>query len=456
MPPMVAEPLIERRAAADPSPYAIAQQGLAELVDAAVHVRRIEAMQAAMRVDVVNLAVDHAVRSAEAFTAPGLSADRRRDLAHRAVVAELATALRLSERTMARLVSDSWALGARLPATLSALRSGAIDESHARVVIEATADVDDPDVRVRLDSDLAAHAETMTAPRLRRLARRLREEYQADTLADRHARARETRRVELEPAPDGMAWLHLHLAAGDAMLIRDRIDRIAAEAAHPDRMADPSGVAGRRTPDQLRSDVARDLLLHGVPPVGEAFHVAAATIRPTVHVTVPVMTLLGHDDAPGDLDGYGPIDPETARELAAHAPSFTRLLTEPITGAVLDVDRATYRPPADLTRWLRVRDETCRFPGCARRAAQCDLDHSDAWAESGSTAFDNLAHLCPAHHHLKHESSWSVRHLDGGVLEWRSPAGRRHVTEPAVRMPGRRVRPTHPPPGRSVPEVPPF
>ena len=97
------------------------------------------------------------------------------------------------------------------------------------------------------------------------------------------------------------------------------------------RPAVPSGVGDaarapgdvdRRTPDQVRADVARDLLLHGVPPIGEAFHVAAATIRPTVHVTVPVLTLLGLDEAPAELDGYGPIDPDTARALAAQAPSF--------------------------------------------------------------------------------------------------------------------------------------
>jgi hypothetical protein len=56
----------------------------------------------------------------------------------------------------------------------------------------------------------------------------------------------------------------------------------------------------RRELARRGADLARDLLLRGVPPVGEAFHVAAATIRPTVHVTVPVLTLLGHDDAPGE------------------------------------------------------------------------------------------------------------------------------------------------------------
>ena len=422
----------------DASPYAIAQDGLAELIDAAVQTRRLEAMQAAMRVDVINLAVDYAMRSAEAFTAPSLSPARRRELARRAVIAELATALRLPERTMSRLVSEAWTLTTELRSTLAALHSGSIDEAHARVIIDETAGLVEASVRERLDAELAARAATMTAASLRRVARRLREAAQAESLAERHDRARAERRVEVEPARDGMAWLHMHLAAGDALLIRDRLDRVAADVRGA--AGEASGAADDRTPDQLRADVVRDLLLHGVPPIGEAFHVAAATARPTVHVTVPVLTLLGVDDAPGELEGYGPIDPDTARRLAAQAPSFTRILTHPVSGTVLEVDRTTYRPPADLARWLRVRDETCRFPGCNRRAARSELDHTGDWADDGRTAFDNLAHLCPYHHHLKHETSWSVRHLEHGTLEWRSPAGRRHVTEPAVRIPARAAR----------------
>lgn len=440
------DPPLAIAAATESSPFAIAQDGLAWLVDAAVQTRRLEAMQAAMRVDVINIAIDYAMRSAAAFTAPSLPPERRREVARRAVIAELATALRLPERTMSRLVSEAWTLANQLPATLAALRAGDIDESHARVVVEETAGLDDSTVRKRLDHELALRAATATAASLRRIARRLRESARAESLAERHERARAERRVEVEPARDGMAWLHLHLPAHDALLIRDRLDRVAADVGA--RADETAGVTDDRTPDQLRADVARDLLLHGVPPIGEAFHVGAATVRPTVHVTVPVLTLLGLDDAPADLEGYGPIDPETARELAAQAPSFTRILTHPVSGTVLDVDRTTYRPPADLAKWLRVRDETCRFPGCNRRAARCELDHTEDWAQDGRTAFDNLAHLCPYHHHLKHESSWSVRHLEHGTLEWRSPAGRRYVTEPSVRIPARAA----PDPTRAAPD----
>ena len=141
---------------------------------------------------------------------------------------------------------------------------------------------------------------------------------------------------------------------------------------------------------------------------------------------------MGASAEPAVLDGYGPIDGETACRLAARAPSFIRLLTHPVSGTVLDVDRNSYRPPADLQRWLQVRDGTCRFPGCRRAAKHCDIDHGLDWADDGRTECDNLAHVCPAHHHLKHETSWSVRHLADGALEWTSPAGLVHRTLPTT------------------------
>lgn len=175
---------------------------------------------------------------------------------------------------------------------------------------------------------------------------------------------------------------------------------------------------------------------HGVPPpwvLDPALH----ALRPTVVVTVPVLTLLGRSDEPGCLDGYGPIDPDTARALAANAPSFVRVLTHPETGAVLSVGRDRYTVPADLRTWLRIRDETCRFPGCQRRAVRADVDHTVPFREGGhrgATAAENLAHLCPSHHRLKHMTRWSVSQHADGRLTWTSPTGRVHTTEPAVRL----------------------
>ncbi|UOE43023.1 HNH endonuclease signature motif containing protein [Agromyces larvae] len=442
------------------SPYAIAQDSLGALVDTVVHAARVEAMHQAMQLDLIRLAIEVAARAEVAFTSPRLSSTRRREIARRSIIAELATAMHLPEQTVARLADEGWALAERLPETFEGMRRGEFSLAHARVAIDQS-DGLAPEALARFDHEISALAGTMTAATLRRRARRLREQLTAETLHDRHRAALAERRIELEPARDGMAWLHAFLPATEALLIHDRLTRFAA-ACDPSRVASveagsgspersssvdavasgtrsagataPSIVAGprgsdtSRTLDQRRADAFRDLLIDGRTDGG----VTGRSIAPTVAVTVPVLTLLGARDEPATLDGYGPIDADTARRLATHAPSFTRILTHPVTGAVLDVDRRSYRPPAELATWVRLRDETCRFPGCNRSARGCDLDHTVAWVDGGRTAHDNLAHLCSAHHHLKHESSWSVRAIGDGALEWRSPSGRRHTTVPAV------------------------
>ena len=57
--------------------------------------------------------------------------------------------------------------------------------------------------------------------------------------------------------------------------------------------------------------------------------------KATVNVAVPFTTLLGIDDEPGVLHGYGVIHPVVARRIAADA-TWRRLLTDPATGAVRD------------------------------------------------------------------------------------------------------------------------
>ena len=157
-------------------------------------------------------------------------------------------------------------------------------------------------------------------------------------------------------------------------------------------------------------------------------------IRPRVLVTVPVLTLLGKSEEPGTLEGYGPIDADTARRIAARAPSFTRILTHPETGAVLSVGRDRYAVPKDLRTWLRVRDETCRFPGCNRSAGRADVDHVTDWQYGGGTDYGNLVHLCRSHHRVKHHTGWSSTSAGGCRVRWLSPSGHEYETEPATHI----------------------
>ncbi len=226
----------------------------------------------------------------------------------------------------------------------------------------------------------------------------------------RHTQAYADRRVVLTPVADGMAELWALLGAADATALYRRLTTLA-------RAAKTSAPAGRSM-DARRADALTGLA-HAAP--GEP-------APPLVHITVAASTLLGADQHPADLAGYGPITAAEARRIAADG-RWRRLLTDPTTGALLDYGRRSYPPPAPLADHIRARDRTCRFPGCRQPASTADLDHTVPYP-TGPTAATNLAALCRHHHRLKHRAGWTVTQHDGAELTWTTPTGRRHTTSP--------------------------
>ncbi|MFT4212844.1 MAG: DUF222 domain-containing protein [Microbacterium sp.] len=367
------------------------------------------------------------------------------EMPHRIVAAEIATAWRVSDRTVQREMSDAVSLVRDFPETFAALERGAVSRAHVRVILGAGTPIERPELRAEFEGAVLPYAEKASASRLAPLARRRAEWYLEETIAQRHRRACEGRHARLTDLDDGIAQL---VIVGSAVLLHGIYDRATALAhADADATKNPTGtrdaVGGpetgsgdgdgpdRRTIEQRRVDVLTDLLLsadptaHGVPTGADA-------IRATVSVTVPVLALI--EDRVADpfetavLDGYGPIDVGTARGLAANAPGWDRILTHPISGAVLAVDR--YRPSKKMHRHLRVRDQHCRFPGCRAHVDHGDIDHTVDHALGGPTDVRNLAGLCRRHHTLKHHSTWQVRQTGGGDLEWTSPTGRVYTDRP--------------------------
>lgn len=177
---------------------------------------------------------------------------------------------------------------------------------------------------------------------------------------------------------------------------------------------------------------ARDVIGRG-PLAGPAqvAGLAPATVLDPVAELDPGIEL-----APvAELEGVGPIPVEVAAQLAAEGGTLRRLLTDPVSGVPLALDRRQYRPPPSLAEFIKARDGTCRFPGCDRPAHHCEVDHTVDWQWGGPTNADNLACLCRRHHVLKHESEWQVMQIGDAVLHWTSPTGAARATRP--RRPGR-------------------
>ncbi len=125
----------------------------------------------------------------------------------------------------------------------------------------------------------------------------------------------------------------------------------------------------------------------------------------------------------------GTILPEHVAALLADPDTLVRLGTrDPRTGVVLAVG-AGYRPGANLARAVRLRDGTCRFPGCATPAERCDLDHVVPWP-CGRTEAGNLVALCRTHHGFKHHAGWTLELAGDGECTWTAPTGRSHRTRP--------------------------
>ncbi|GAA1466081.1 HNH endonuclease signature motif containing protein [Microbacterium thalassium] len=525
------------------APAEVAGARLRPVVSEVVELRaQIAALQAR---EVRALAEASAIAQEWADAAPTRS---DAELAHRSVAADLASALRVSDRTVQRQLGDAERLVTRFPETVASLERGRISLAHARVIAEAADRIDQPELLAEYEQTILPYAEAESASRLRPVAKRRAQWFLDETIRERHAAAAAQRSVRVHDLDDGMAALEV---VGPAVVIHgiyDRVTRMARDVADADAQAladakaaahaaereakaaereaktaaerhaktaereaaavegdaattsdasaqrhgapaenggaaaegceaeasldepvpvhadDADAVApsapvrarlhaddareratqartsaddlaaARRTLDALRVDILADLLLASDPAAHAGTReTGLGAIRATVQVTVPVLTLLDSPvDDPFDavtLAGHGPIDPDTARELTAGAPGWDRILTHPISGAVLTVDR--YEPTKRMRRHLAVRDQHCRFPGCRQSTTRSDLDHTRDWALGGPTDVGNLAHLCRRHHTLKHHTPWTVVQQPGGILEWTSPTGHRYPSHPA-------------------------
>ena len=337
----------------------------------------------------------------------------RRNIAVRAAALDISVRLGMSENAVRTRAAHADTLRERCPKIWEAFRSGRIVAQNAATAATraATLPARAKEAWADFDEQLAGSAQTLAPGKFRVRARVVRERVHPEHIDERHKRAKDERNVWFQCEADGMASFTVFAPADKVIAVERYADAYARHLGAQD--------GEQRTLAQLRTDVVLDVIARGMSHTTET---GTWRARAAVAITVPVMTLLGHDDEPATLDGYGPIDTETARRLAGEASSWVRILTHPVTGTVLDVDRTTYRVPKALSRWLGVRDQVCTGPGCMRSARDCDMDHMLDWQYGGKTADTNLCPLCERHHVIKTKSKWVLyRDEVTGVRFWTSP-----------------------------------
>jgi len=367
----------------------------------------------------------------ELATRESMHAPVEAELAHgltpeRIAGAELGLRLGITSRAGQDLARTGLALRRELAPTGDALRAGRIDAHKARTILDGLDGMPVPLV-VAVQDAVLPRAARRTAGQLAADIRTAIVHLDPAEAARRHRDAAKGRHLAgPKVLPDGMAGLWLHTTATDAHAMYQAIDQAARSRR---RAGDP------RTLDQLRADLVCERILHGRTTDATA----QATVRADVRVLVSLTTLLGTGDEPGELVGHGAIDPVTARALAAGG-TWRRLVTDPTSGAVLDVGRTRYTPPADLAEHVRHRDRTCVHPTCQTPAWSSEIDHTVPYrpgrADGGSTAASNLAPLSKGCHQLKTHARFRLQQPTAGRFVWTTPTGHRYVHDPDPPAPG--------------------
>lgn len=359
-------------------------------------------------------------------------------------VLELVLALNTGESWMyeqVRLARALHPLG-RLAATGLALQTGDVSVLQARILAELTEELS-PDQSAVVQARVLPNAEYSPAD-FRRAVRRAVVAVDADAIANRHRAKVTQRNVSWWPEPDGMATMQMFASAPDVLAVYSAVD----ELARPRDADDPRSVDARRCDALLAMassavDSGRSGPMRDGTQAGSVSDPDAAPRRAKgteAHVVIDLATLLGLADRPGELRGYGPIPSAVAREWLSEATTWRRLVTDPVSGTLLDYGPRVRFAPGRLRRFLAARDGTCGFPGCTARAdgAHVEMDHHPPWRDDGtggSTNAEGMGVLCAHHHHIRTHGGWTLVDRVHGTSTWSSPTGRSYRTTSGSPLP---------------------
>ncbi|MFW5472982.1 DUF222 domain-containing protein [Knoellia sp. CPCC 206450] len=391
----------------------------------------------------------------------GTTVEVNRGLGHQRLDApELAASrLGISVHVATTRVEDAVRQLTRTPALVDALAAGELDLRRAAVVTDETEFLSGEEAATVVTA-LAPHWGGVTVGPLRRLAARTVARLFPETVADEAERVRARRTLTRVTGEHGVdTW------RGDVLVEQSRpawaavteLARRLVREGHADSLA------------QARSDAMTRLIL-GHSDVKVVLHATRAAGAENVvgDVTPSARTAPEPSETSGwvEVGGFGapgtafvPADALASTGAPRSRDHRPRLACHPGTGALTDghvpaglapggdltrtvptgpadatdtkvgQSCSTYRVAAAMVRFVRLRDGSCRFPGCSTPARQCDLDHVRPWP-TGPTATTNLICLCRRHHRIKQRDGWTVRLHPDATVTWTDPTGRTSTTMP--------------------------
>jgi hypothetical protein len=362
---------------------------------------------------------------------------------------EIAAALHRSAATVHDQLEQARLLHGPLRRTRDALASGDLGPVQARMLVQQISRMtgrlvvtgqhanddsdDDRQLRARfldaceqVQDRVLDRAAASTPAQVSALASRAVAKADADGAERRRQQARADIDVHLYHEEDGLSVLLARMSSVDAARVFAAVTALAATAESADLDVPCDATAGQRRAAALVTLAC-----------GQGQQAASTTA--VIDVVVDLATLMGLADHPAQLGTAGsatthPITADELRDLLADenvGVTLRRLVTDPMTGHLLDRGRRAYTPPPALRAFLAARDRTCRFPGCRRRASRCQIDHAVPWEDGGATDRTNCGPLCVRHHQHKTLGGWEITDSAAdGSCSWRSPQGRTYDIDP--------------------------
>ncbi|MBA2738953.1 MAG: DUF222 domain-containing protein [Nocardioidaceae bacterium] len=432
-------------------------------------------------------------RDLAAFGAARLAQDRvegvPEHLLGRTAVIEVGLRLRVAPATACGRLADATRAVADHPQLLALVGTGRVSMSGLRRVTSVT-EILTPSQRRLVDSELAQDAlrAALSPGQLERAAHRRVLAVDPGAAARRAVVARRDRRgVRLGDPVDGVAGVYATLRAEEALAVFGSLDRTARGMRRdgdgrsidalladlfvervtgarlvptagpppswtsvdgwepwtwsnpppwPPLDADP-GPADRAWDDWSRSAGAGEVVsAHRAPERRLPLHLE-------VQVVISAATLLGIDDAPGLLRGYGAVSADVIREIVDDADAsggrtvLRGLFCDPADGRLLAMDSTARLFSGGLRQFALNRDQLCRLSG----GRIVDVDHVHEHQDGGPTSAANGQSLGKLAHVVKDHPGITVRTTNGlaGLdrlrahspdIVWTMPTGHTYVRPP--------------------------